>query len=48
MIPSGDYSQEVSLALPPVANLIMSVILAATVWSGWVYIKEYKDNFRDS
>ena len=48
MIPSGDYSQQVSLALPPVANLIMSVILAATVWSGWVYIKEYKDYFRSS
>ena len=48
MIPSGDYSQEVSLALPPVANLIMSVILAATVWSGWVYIKEYKDYFTSS
>jgi len=47
MIPSGDYSQEVSLALPPVANLIMSVILAATVWSGWVYIKEYKEYFKN-
>jgi CDP-diacylglycerol--glycerol-3-phosphate 3-phosphatidyltransferase len=43
MIPSGDYSHEVSLALPPLANFIMSVILAATVWSGWVYVKEYKD-----
>jgi len=48
MIPSGDYSQEVSLALPPVANLIMSVILVATVWSGWVYVKQYKDYFRSS
>ncbi len=45
MIPSGDYSSEVSLRLPPIANLIMSVILAATVWSGWVYIREYKDHF---
>ena len=48
MIPSGDYSQEVSLALPPVANLIMSVILAATVWSGWVYVKEYKEYYTSS
>ena len=48
MIPSGDYSREVSLVLPPVANFIMSVILAATVWSGWVYVKEYKDYFRSS
>ena len=48
MIPSGDYSREVSLALPPIANLIMSVILVATVWSGWVYVKEYKDYFRSS
>lgn len=48
MIPSGQYSAEVSLRLPPVANLIMSVILAATVWSGWVYVKEYKDYFRNT
>ena len=46
MIPSGDYSLEVSLALPPVANLIMSVILAATIWSGLVYVKEYRNYFR--
>ena len=45
MIPSGDYISEVSLRLPPIVNLIMSVILAATVWSGWVYIREYKDHF---
>jgi CDP-diacylglycerol--glycerol-3-phosphate 3-phosphatidyltransferase len=43
MIPSGDYSPEVSLRLPPIANLIMSVILVATVWSGWVYVREYKE-----
>lgn len=43
MIPSGQY---ISLKLPPVANLIMSVILAATVWSGWVYVKECMDYFR--
>ena len=48
MIPSGDYSQEVSLALPPVANFIMSVILAATIWSGWVYVKEYRDYLKGS
>ncbi len=48
MIPSGQYSPEVSLRLPPVANLIMSVILAATVWSGWVYVKEYKDYFTNT
>ena len=48
MIPSGDYSPEVSLRLPLIANLIMSVILAATVWSGWMYVKEYKDYFRNS
>jgi len=48
MIPSGDYSPEVSLSLPPVANFIMSVILVATVWSGWLYIKKYKDYFGSS
>jgi CDP-diacylglycerol--glycerol-3-phosphate 3-phosphatidyltransferase len=48
MIPSGDYSPEVSLSLPPIANVIMSVILAATVWSGWVYVREYKEHFRSS
>lgn len=48
MIPSGDYSREVSLVLPPLANFIMSVILAATVWSGWVYAKEYKDYLTNS
>jgi phosphatidylglycerophosphate synthase len=48
MIPSGQYSPEVSLSLPPVANLIMSVILAATVWSGWVYVKECMEYFRDT
>ncbi len=48
MIPSGDYSSEVSLRLPLIANLIMSVILAATVWSGWMYVREYKDYFRSS
>ena len=46
MIPSGDYSPAVSLRLPPIANFIMSVILAATVWSGWVYVKEYKEYLR--
>ena len=48
MIPSGDYSREVSLRLPLVANLIMAVILAATVWSGWVYVREYKDYLKSS
>ena len=48
MIPSGDYSREVSLRLPLIANLIMSVILVATVWSGWMYVKEYKDYFTSS
>lgn len=48
MIPSGDYSREVSLRLPLVANLIMAVILAATVWSGWVYVREYKDHLTSS
>ncbi len=48
MIPSWDYSREVSLKMPAVANLIMSIILAATVWSGWVYVKEYKDHLRSS
>ena len=48
MIPSGQYSPEVSLSLPPVANLIMSIILAATVWSGWVYVKECMDHFRNT
>ncbi|UCF82402.1 MAG: CDP-diacylglycerol--glycerol-3-phosphate 3-phosphatidyltransferase [Desulfobacteraceae bacterium] len=48
MIPSGDYSREVSLVLPPVANIIMSVILVATVWSGWIYLKGYKDHFKGS
>jgi CDP-diacylglycerol--glycerol-3-phosphate 3-phosphatidyltransferase len=48
MIPSGQYSPEVSLSLPPVANLIMSIILAATVWSGWVYVKECMDYFRNT
>jgi CDP-diacylglycerol--glycerol-3-phosphate 3-phosphatidyltransferase len=43
MIPSGDYSPVVSLTLSPIASLIMSVILAATVWSGWVYVRQYKD-----
>jgi len=48
MIPSSQYSPEVSLRLPPVANLIMCVILAATVWSGWVYVKECMDYFRNT
>jgi CDP-diacylglycerol--glycerol-3-phosphate 3-phosphatidyltransferase len=48
MIPTGDYSREVSLVLPPVANLIMTVILITTVWSGWVYVREYKDFFDSS
>ena len=48
MIPSGDYSREVSLVLPPLANFIMSVILAATVWSGWLYIRKYKDYLTNS
>ena len=48
MIPSGDYSPEVSLSLPPIANLIMSIILATTVWSGWVYVREYKDYLKSS
>lgn len=48
MIPSWDYTREVSLKLPGIASLIMSVILAATVWSGWVYVKEYKDYLRSS
>lgn len=47
-IPSWDYSREVSLKLPAVANLIMSVILVTTVWSGWVYVKEYKDHLSGS
>ena len=41
MIPSGDYSRQVSLLLPPVANIIMTIILAATVWSGWKYFQGY-------
>jgi hypothetical protein len=48
MIPSWDYSREVSLKLPAVANLIMSIILVTTVWSGWVYVKEYKDHLTSS
>jgi CDP-diacylglycerol--glycerol-3-phosphate 3-phosphatidyltransferase len=48
MIPSWDYTREVSLKQPWIASLIMSVILAATVWSGWVYVKEYKDHLRSS
>lgn len=48
MIPSSDYSREVSLVLPPMANIIMSVILATTVWSGWLYIRQYKDYFKGS
>jgi len=48
MIPSSQYSSEVSLRLPPVANLIMSVILVATVWSGWVYVKECMAYFRNT
>ncbi len=48
MIPTGDYSREVSLRLPLVANFIMAVILATTVWSGWVYVREYKDYLKSS
>jgi len=48
MIPSSQFSSEVSLRLPPVAYLIMSIILAATVWSGWVYVKECMDPFRNT
>jgi CDP-diacylglycerol--glycerol-3-phosphate 3-phosphatidyltransferase len=48
MIPSWDYSREVSLKLPALANLIMSIILVTTVWSGWVYVKEYKDHLTSS
>ena len=45
MMPTGDVSREVSLVLPPVANIIMAIILATTVWSGWLYIRQYKDYF---
>ena len=48
MIPSWDYSREVSLKLPAVANFIMSIILVATVWSGWVYVKDYKGHITNS
>jgi CDP-diacylglycerol--glycerol-3-phosphate 3-phosphatidyltransferase len=48
MIPSWDYTREVSLKQPGVASLIMSIILATTVWSGWVYVKEYKDHLKSS
>lgn len=48
MIPTGDYSREVSFRLPLVANFIMAVILATTVWSGWVYVREYKDYLKSS
>ena len=48
MIPTGDYSREVSLRLPLIANFVMAVILATTVWSGWVYVREYKDYLRSS
>ncbi len=46
MIPSWDYGREVSLRLPWIANVIMSVILITTVWSGWLYIKKCEDHLR--
>ena len=45
MMPTGDVSREVSLVLPPIANIIMTIILATTVWSGWLYIRQYKEYF---
>jgi CDP-diacylglycerol--glycerol-3-phosphate 3-phosphatidyltransferase len=48
MIPSWDYGREVSLKLPAVANLIMSIIIVTTVWSGWVYVKDHKHHFKNS
>ncbi len=47
MIPSGNYSREVSLLLPPVANIIMTIILVTTVWSGWKYFQGYWDRLKE-
>ena len=47
MTPSGDYSRQVSLLLPPVANIIMTIILVATVWSGWKYFQGYWDQLKE-
>lgn len=39
--PFGDWSVTISLHMPLVSNVIMTIIIITTVWSGFIYVKTF-------
>ena len=39
--PFGDRDVTISLSMPVVSHIVMGVILVATVWSGFIYIRAF-------
>jgi CDP-diacylglycerol--glycerol-3-phosphate 3-phosphatidyltransferase len=47
MSPFGDRDVTISLHMPLVSNIVMAIILVATVWSGFIYVRDFLTSQQD-